>query len=181
MEPAPFAKAFDSAFRAHYAAMCDVVFGYVHDRDAAEDIVQAVWQNVWRQGNDGGEGRLTPQYLYRAARNGALTDRRNRQVTTSYRETTQAEWHPADDSVSATLEHAELQRLVANAIAALPERQREVYLLVRGHRWPHAQVAERLGISVATVEMHMWRALKTLRAALGPYLLGLAMTWLAVK
>ena len=53
------------------------------------------------------------------------------------------------------------------ALAALPERQRVVVLLVHGFGWTHAEVGELLGISESTVRNHLARGLDHLRRKLG--------------
>ena len=56
----------------------------------------------------------------------------------------------------------------AAALATLPPRTREVFLLSREHGLTYAGIAETLGISVKTVETLMGRAIRSLREALRP-------------
>jgi DNA-directed RNA polymerase specialized sigma24 family protein len=53
------------------------------------------------------------------------------------------------------------------ALEALPDRQRQVVMLVHGYGWTHAEVAEVLGISRTTVQKHVERSVSKLRHALG--------------
>jgi len=50
----------------------------------------------------------------------------------------------------------------------LPERRREVFVLGYFHGLSYQQIAETVGISLATVKNHMAAALADLRAALRP-------------
>lgn len=52
------------------------------------------------------------------------------------------------------------------ALAALTERQRVVVVLVHGFDWPHAAVADLLGVDTPTVATHLRRALNKLRKSL---------------
>ena len=70
---------------------------------------------------------------------------------------------------------------IIRAIRELPERCRLVFTLSRHDHLPNAAIAARLGISVSTVEQQMWRALKALRAKLGPYLLVLTLSVALIK
>jgi DNA-directed RNA polymerase specialized sigma24 family protein len=65
---------------------------------------------------------------------------------------------------------AELDRAYARAVALLPERRREVYLLVRHHGLSHQEVAQALDLSSQTVANHMRLALIDLRRSLSAYL-----------
>jgi RNA polymerase sigma-70 factor, ECF subfamily len=53
------------------------------------------------------------------------------------------------------------------AVRDLPARQREVFLLCHLDEQPPLQVAAALGMSPATVRVHLFRALRKLRTALG--------------
>jgi RNA polymerase sigma-70 factor (ECF subfamily) len=68
---------------------------------------------------------------------------------------------------------------IRRAIDALPDRCRQIFLLSREKYLSYAEIAEVLGISVKTVETQMWRALKSLRKSLAPYL-GLVLTLAAL-
>jgi RNA polymerase sigma-70 factor (ECF subfamily) len=61
------------------------------------------------------------------------------------------------------LEEAELNARLNRAISELPEKCREVFLLCRFEGLKYGQVAEKLNISVKTVEMQMGIALKKIR------------------
>jgi RNA polymerase sigma-70 factor (ECF subfamily) len=61
---------------------------------------------------------------------------------------------------------AERLQIVQAAMAALPERCREVFVLSRFGGLSYAEIAARLGIAPSTVEKHMIRALAVCKAAL---------------
>ena len=163
-------------FREHYAALCAFAHGYLASADAAEDLVQdlfvAIWHNParWREAGDA----LRP-LLYVAARNRALDmlkhqrvrDRHAAGLTLMLEESTP----PAADAL---LAHQEVQQALERAVAALPDRARDIYRLSRDHGLTSRQIAERLGISVKTVETQMGRSLKRLRLALAGFLSVLA-------
>jgi RNA polymerase sigma-70 factor, ECF subfamily len=59
-------------------------------------------------------------------------------------------------------------RALRRAIARLPEQRRQIFLLTGRDGLPYREVAERLGISVETVETDLARALHSLAKALEP-------------
>ena len=61
------------------------------------------------------------------------------------------------------LEASELEKQIQEALAALPGRCREVFLLNRFEGLRYQEIAERLGISVKTVEAQISKALRILR------------------
>lgn len=55
---------------------------------------------------------------------------------------------------------------LARALATLTQRQRVAVMLICGHEWTLAEVAEFLGVKVTTVQTHMDRGLAKLRASM---------------
>jgi len=53
------------------------------------------------------------------------------------------------------------------ALEDLPDRQRQVLMLVHGYGWTHAEVGEVLGMSRSTVQKHVERGVAKLRHVLG--------------
>ena len=68
------------------------------------------------------------------------------------------------------LESDDITRAIEQVLAGMPPRQREVAALRLRHQLSTAAIAERLGISPRTVEVHIARATKTLREPLPPLL-----------
>jgi RNA polymerase sigma-70 factor (ECF subfamily) len=59
-----------------------------------------------------------------------------------------------------------LQRLYRRTVRAMPPKTRRVFVMHRIHRRPYKEIAAELGISIATVEYHMMRALRFCREAI---------------
>jgi RNA polymerase sigma-70 factor, ECF subfamily len=79
------------------------------------------------------------------------------------------------------LEYNELNNKFNEVIDQLPERQREIYKLHRFEGLKYQEIADKLNISVNTVENHMSRALKTIRKKIGNYSLAVILfCWLFV-
>jgi RNA polymerase sigma-70 factor (ECF subfamily) len=57
-------------------------------------------------------------------------------------------------------------RAVADAVRALPDRQREAFVLCHVHETSPAEAAEVLGLNPATLRVHLFRAVRKLRAVL---------------
>jgi len=65
---------------------------------------------------------------------------------------------------------SELEIRIREAIDALPMERRRVFVMSRYDGMTYQQIAEKLGISVKTVENQMGKALKFLREELAEYL-----------
>jgi len=160
----------EAAFRTHYTRLRDYVAGYVRSDEVASDIVQDLFVNLWERYDAGDLPLLTPAYLYTAARNRAIKYIRHRQVVARWEEHARHEPAPTSPRADDDLRTNELAAAIRSAIDQLPDRCREIFLMSREQELSYAAIAETLGISVKTVEVQMWRALKSLRNSLAPYL-----------
>lgn len=74
-----------------------------------------------------------------------------------------------------TLELKELSRMVQQVVLELPEKCREIYLLSRQEQLSNKEIAEKLGLSVKTVENQMSIALRRIRRVVEAFMLGLTL------
>ena len=169
------AAALEEMFVAYGARLCAFAYRWSRSRAIAEEIVQDVFLAIWR---NRAEWTLAPgalqAYLFRATRNRVTNDLRRARVAERFAERAAHEdFASATARPSATPEEemrdAELRRSVRAAVAALPERSREVFLLNREQGLTYAEIATLLGITVKTVEYHMARAFVALRASLADW------------
>ena len=140
-------------------------FNWRVGREAAPDMVQEVFARMF------GSGALEridnpPAYLSRIARN-LLIDRARQKM----RDCTV--FFPLDENRDAAsraeqtwrIEAADLLRLYRQTVRAMPPKTRRVFVMHRLRGLTYKQIAEQVGISIATVEYHMMRALTLCRAA----------------
>ena len=155
--------AFEEAFRAHYRPLCAFANTYLKDRDRSEDLVQELFVKLWNERERLNVTGSLKAYLFSAVRNRSLNELekvvRMKPLNESHHDM------PAD--VDATEEDLMWRsgRVLA-AIESLPEERRKVFKLSRNEGLKYHEIAERLGISVKTVENQMGKALMTLREEL---------------
>lgn len=132
----------------------------LNDVGEAEDLVQEFFVRLWENKlNDNLVGERVRSYLYVSVRNMAV-----RKVKELHRlqripdmSVVERVWEDEENS------HDEMIEQVLKALDALPPRSREVLECVHLKNMKYAEVAELLGISVATVKTLLVRSLKTLR------------------
>jgi len=132
----------------------------VRDRDSAADIVQEAYARVLAQGED--KPIAQPRaLLYHTARN-LVIDRHRRSVARGEAdlmadagEEMERLAGPAAFEPDTALASAQAVDALVQAIEDLPPRCREAFVLHRFDGLPHAEVAERMGISRKMVEQHI--------------------------
>lgn len=155
---------FEAFFRLTYERLCSYAFGYVNNRDEAEDIVQSTFLNVWEQKNFWNDFESAKAYMFRSVRNKALNYKKHERVKRESRSEIEfrvTEWKGHPDSDSSVKRKVEIIR---KGIRELPERRREIFKLSRENGLTYREIADTLGISIKTVETQIGRSLKYLRS-----------------
>ena len=155
--------AFEALFRLHYRPLCAFALGYLKDRDKAEDLVQDLFFRLWLDREKTEVTISIKAYLFASVRNrclNALKAGARLRVVDEKVENIVVDDGPRED------EHTERIARVQAAIESLPEERRRVFKLSRYEGLKYQEIAERLGISVKTVENQMGKAFKTLREEL---------------
>ena len=158
---------FEQLFRELFKPLCSFSLKYVGDWDEAKGLVHDVFVTVWEKFETLPSDTNYKSYLYTAVRNRSLNyirDRKKHSMLEHVKEEDFAE-------VNTTLETAELEQRIELAIQSLPEKCRMVFELNRMEGLKYAQIAEKMGISIKTVEAQMSKALSVLREHLGEFLM----------
>lgn len=128
------------------------------DLQESEDIVADTFAKAWEYFSDRDAPDNFKAYVYRMARN--LTVDRMRVVRPT------AALSEVADIPAEEIDTSERDAAVWKAVASLPERCREVFLLSKRDNLSHKEIAAELSISEKTVENQLAKALKVLRNSL---------------
>lgn len=125
--------------------------------DLAGDALHEVWLRLQREPTISGPVQNPQAYLVRMGINLAIDVQRSQSRMMSSEEVDEL-MHALPDPAPGPAEIAEVRSEMAQLMTALtdmPERRREVVLLVRLEGWPQKDVAKHLGISLRTVESEL--------------------------
>lgn len=143
---------------------------FLGNNEEAEDLVQSVFINLWINRKMLDQGQEIRSYIYKSAVNSIYNIIKRRSVRARYSETVIREGEPFSDVTFEKVVGRDLEELVNSIISNLPEQQRQVFRLSRTECMTHEEIANKLGISLRTVENHMYRALKVIRKKLSDYI-----------
>jgi RNA polymerase sigma-70 factor (sigma-E family) len=156
---------FDSFVRAESAALLRLAWGLTGERGAAEDLVQAALERVWKRWDRVRDRARAGAYTRRVVVSMFLTSRRR--LWWGERVTAASPDVSVDDETDVVV----TRRALMGALSTLPARQRAVVVLRFLDDRTVAQTAAALGCSTGTIKSHTARALLTLRS--NPHLLDL--------
>lgn len=164
-------ESMDEIVRRHWRGVVDYSARFAEDLDSAKDLAQdtflALWENTvgWKE-----TGSLRA-FLFGVARNFARNrGRRWREVRVLTLVGAPTDHGRRVRDPLEEVEGAEVRRLVEAAVAALPARRQEIFILARVHGLTHAEIAQTLRLSSQTVANQMGSALADLRRRLAPLL-----------
>jgi RNA polymerase sigma factor (sigma-70 family) len=154
-----------AAFAALFTECAPDVHGYLisllGDRSTAEDLTALAFERLYRSRARLDPRRGTPRaWLFSIARNAALDELRQRRRRSSY---SLGEDLIDERTYGEAFENVERRAMVADALAALPLREREVVLLKFHGQLSNSELARALGISESNAGTRLHRALARLR------------------
>ena len=154
----------------HYETLCIRAFRLVHDRNLSEDIVQDVFLMLWKRRTEIDFSRPVLPYLTTAVRNRSidcLRSRKSRGDGTCGLDTLDGYVRClVADRCEEEFDLSWLRHEIDDGVSQLSEQCRRVFLLSRVTGLKNREIAERLNISVKTVEKHIGAALSQLRLRL---------------
>jgi RNA polymerase sigma-70 factor (ECF subfamily) len=133
-------------------------------QENAADVVQEVFSQIWERARE--NVLLTPSYLARATQNLAISYfRAERRRKAFFGAITEEQYAPPVVTPEQAVYAIDELRRLENALSALPDRVRKVFLLNRLHRCTYDEIALGLGLSYSTVERDMARAIMACKEA----------------
>ncbi len=152
-------NAFTVIYDRHCSTLYRAALRILEDEALAKDVVQEAFISLFEKATNNTIENVQA-YLYQSVkylcfmqlRSGKISDKHLKQINTIV----------AANEVELELDARELQSVLDESIASLPEKCREVFYLSRFESLPNKKIAERLNISHKTVENHITKALKVL-------------------
>jgi RNA polymerase sigma-70 factor, ECF subfamily len=161
--------AFDTLYNKYCKRIYKFGYSILKSHEESENLMQDVFLNLWENRNRVEKDSSVKSYLFSITYNSAISIIRKKVRETDFIDHLKSVGKISEDTVNMEIEYLELTNRLSEIIKSLPPRQKEVYLLQRVEGLKYNEIADRLNISVNTIENHMSRALKTIRDKLGNY------------
>lgn len=159
-------EAFNVIYEKYAWQLLDEAYKRLQSKEAAKEAVQEVFINLFLKRREIRYTQNLGGYLFTALRNKTL-DIIRRDLLHATHQRMLAKQQSPYFSIEDKLWHKELEARLQHSIQLLPGKCREVFLLSRFEGLSYKSIAQKLRISVNTVEKHMVKALRILRSEIG--------------
>ena len=136
---------------------------YLSDNVEAEELVQSVFINIWVNRESLDSTISVKGYIYKAAVNYIYNYLKKKAIRARFVE---SEICKGEKHSNLTYEQVflhDLERSISSFVETLPSQQQKIFQLSRFEGLKHEEIAQKLDLSVRTVENQMYRALKILK------------------
>ncbi len=158
-------SAISAAFVENHAFLKRFLARFFSDRQDIEDVAQEAYLRAY-VAEQQKEIEQPKAYLFRIAKNLALTKltKKSKKITDYLEESGASVVIECGAAADSEAEAQESLGLYCEAIAALPEKCRQVFLLRKVHGLAHKEIAQRMSLSVSSVEKYLLRGILECKA-----------------
>jgi RNA polymerase sigma-70 factor (ECF subfamily) len=155
-------KAFEFVFRQFYTPLLYFATGITGRSDVAEEIIQELFYQLWRDREFIDIRSSLKGYLYTSVKNSALQYCRRENLGTKYSEYSKQELAVESNPLN-DLEYKEIEEFVIRALEKMPQRRAQIFKMHRFEGKRYSEIAEAFSLSVKSIEAEMSKAIKQLR------------------
>ena len=142
---------------------------FLKSREYAEDVFQDAFTVVWQSRRFINPDASFSSYLYTIMRNRILNQLRNTANEEKLKESILSQALDYTEDTKREVMLNDLKSLISHALQQLTPRQREIFEMSREAQLSYKEIADKLGISVNTVQEHISISLKLIRTYLIKY------------
>ncbi|MDF9798734.1 RNA polymerase sigma-70 factor (family 1) [Catalinimonas alkaloidigena] len=157
--------AFGEFFNQQWQRCFSIAYKILQDQKVSEDLVQDVFIDLWSR-RKSLDLQNPEAYLTQMVKNKVFTTLSRNHIPERNIDILETLLHQASAEDQYILN--ELREKIEQVVEELPPRCKQVYVLRRYEDRSVTEIAERLGMSVRTVENHLYHATKILKNKINP-------------
>ena len=156
---------FEQLFNEYWEKIFGFCQAYVPDDENCREIVQDIFLSLWERRSSINISVNIGHYLFSAARFKIAKYYRNQAtLKKNHVQLSYSHFNELTNNTEETILFGDLNFHLQNLVSNLSDRCREVYIMSRDKGLPIREIAAQLDLSEKTVEAHLTKALKFLRA-----------------
>ena len=161
-------SAFERIYKTYYKDLFRFILKYTPNRELAEDLVQDTFLHLWTNRKKITIKSSLKNYLFRIVYNKLMDkfndDKRKKEKLEAY-------YKSAVEDLSNAIEDDEdyktkLLKKLEDCISKLPKKRRIIFLLKKQKLLKNKEIANKLNISIKTIEAHLTRGYAMIKACM---------------
>lgn len=173
-DPILLARKFERFFYDNYTCVKRFALLLLKSEEDAEDITQEIFVNLWQHPEFWLEKKSLNGYLFVVTKNAVFNFLKHQNIeqhhVDSYaRQLLVKNYFQQEEEVLDRIYYNELQLIFRFALDQMPEKRKQIFMMSRFQGLHHKEIAERLQISVRTVEQQVYLALSGLKKVMYAY------------
>jgi len=162
--------AFETVYKSCFKGLHSYAHSILEDYEQAEEMVQQVFLKLWERRERIEINTSVEAYLYRSVYNESLNFLKHEKVKQAHVSFVKHTTSEASGNHHKDIHTKELEVRISVALNKLPEQCRTIFQMSRFEELKYKEIADRLQLSIKTVENQMGKALKIMRTELAAYL-----------
>lgn len=160
-------KAFDALFHKYSEKLFRFSFSLLKNEEDSKGIVQETFLRIWRKRKEIDSTKSFKSFLFSISYNLVVDQLRLRLKDQEYRKFLVTYFESEKFELSNNLDYNKIVEQIRHAVEELPAKRQQIYTLSREVGLSNKEIAQRMGITVKTVENQITLALKHLKQSLG--------------
>ncbi len=139
---------------------------YLHNIEEAEDLIQSIFIRIWEHRKSLDPEMDIKSYMYKSTINSIYNNLKRKALHFRYIEESLLKGEPHSNITYEEVFFHEFEDSVTSIIESLPAQQQKIYKLSRFRGLSNEEIAQKLFLSVRTIENQIYRATKIIKTKL---------------
>jgi RNA polymerase sigma-70 factor (ECF subfamily) len=155
--------AFEILFHRYFSIVLRFINGFIKNNAESEDIAMDVFTRVWLFRERLDPSKSFRNYLFVLSKNAVFNHLASKQAKLEKLSQEVSDSDSWEKSVEQTVFFSETRNKMQRLVSCMPPQRQEVFKMSRIDNLSNQEIADKLGISVRTVEKHIQLALREIR------------------
>lgn len=169
-------QAFGVFYKKYQPRLFAFCYGIIGDEEAAKDIVQESFITFWESRNVIQVDYSVISYLFKIAHSRCCRYLRRCSVKSNFSDLSELElneielaFYNEDKNITSSIYFKEMEDAYEKAVEKLPKQCQMVFIMSQKEEMKSNEIADKLSLSLRTVENHLYRATKFIRDEMKQY------------
>ena len=160
--------AFEQLFKSSYISLLYYSASITGRKEISEEIIQELFYYIWKERDKLQIMSSLKGYLYKSVKNRSIQYLHSKCLNIQIESPLEVERTTGVDGES-IMELKDLENVILKSMEMMPIRRAQIFRMHRFDKMSYSEIAEKLSLSIKTIEAEMGKALKTLRTEVKKY------------